>query len=51
MDDSFFGIENRFYSKQYDKINPETRKHLIGYFKPHNKKLYESLGKKFDWDK
>lgn len=36
--------------KQYNKMNPETREHLIEYFKPHNKELYELLGKQFDWD-
>ena len=34
----------------YPKINPETRKHLIKYFEPHNQKLYELLGVDFKWD-
>ena len=32
-------------------MNPQTREMLIEYFRPHNKKLYELLGKEFDWDK
>ena len=33
------------------EMKPETRKKLIEFFKPHNEKLYEFLGRKFDWDK
>lgn len=32
-------------------MNIKTRNCLIEYFKPYNKKLYEFLGKNFDWDK
>ena len=32
------------------KMNPETRKKLAEYFKPHNERLYEFLGRRFDWD-
>ena len=32
------------------KMNPETRKKLVEYFKPHNERLYEFLGRRFDWD-
>ena len=34
-----------------NKMEQETRKKLIEFFKPHNEKLYEFLGRKFDWDK
>ncbi len=33
------------------KLNPATRKRLVKYFAPHNKRLYELLGRKFDWDR
>jgi len=32
------------------KMNSETRKKLVEYFKPHNERLYEFLGRRFDWD-
>ena len=35
----------------YDKMNPETRKKLIDFFKPYNDELYKFLGINFDWDK
>ena len=36
---------------KYSKMNPETRKKLIDYFKPYNEQLYQFLNQKFDWDK
>ena len=33
------------------KMNPATRDKLIEYFKPHNRRLYDFLGREFDWDK
>jgi len=36
---------------KYSKMNPETRKILIDFFKPYNEQLYEFLNYKFDWDK
>jgi hypothetical protein len=44
--------------KKYDAIRKQTksilekhtREKLQHYFKPHNDKLYELLGKRFDWD-
>lgn len=33
------------------KLDPEMRKYLIEYFKPHNARLYDYLGVNFDWDK
>lgn len=35
---------------KYSKMNPETRKNLITFFKPHNERLYQFLNHKFDWD-
>ena len=40
----------RYNVGKYSQMNPETRKYLIKYFKPHNEKLYELLERKFDWD-
>ena len=31
-------------------MNPDTRKKLIEFYKPHNKKLESFLNMKFDWD-
>jgi len=31
-------------------IDPQLRKKLEGFFKPHNEKLFEFLGKRFDWE-
>ena len=35
----------------YKKMNKDTRKFLVEYFKPHNEKLYKLLQRSFDWDK
>ena len=35
---------------QYEKMNPNTRKLLVDYFKPHNKRLKEFLGTNFNWN-
>lgn len=34
----------------YEKMRSETRKRLVENFRPHNKRLYELLGRQFDWD-
>ena len=36
---------------KYPKMKDSTREILINFFKPHNEKLFEILGSKFDWDK
>jgi len=36
---------------KYPKMNPETRKILIDFFKPYNEQLYKFLNRKFDWNK
>ena len=36
---------------KYPPMNEKTRDFLIDYYKPHNEKLYNLIGKKFDWDK
>ncbi len=44
--------EYQQYNKaSYDKMNPVTRQRLVEYFKPHNARLYEFLGRDFGWDK
>ena len=36
---------------KYPSMNEKTRDFLIDYYKPHNEKLYNLIGEKFDWDK
>jgi len=36
---------------KYQKMNPETRKFLINYYKPYNEQLYKIVEKNFNWDK
>ena len=55
----FLGVENfdldqyeQFRKQDYSesKLLVDTRKKLVDYFKPHNQRLYEFLGRKFDWE-
>ena len=34
---------------KYDPMNPETRKRLDAFFRPHNQRLYEMVGVDFGW--
>ena len=36
---------------EYKKLDKSTRKFLVDYYRPHNKRLFQLLGKNFDWDK
>jgi hypothetical protein len=36
--------------KKYNRMNKNTRKKLIEHFMPHNQKLYDLLGERFEWD-
>ena len=36
---------------KYSKMNSETRKTLIDFFKPYNEQLFKFLDRKFDWDR
>ena len=36
---------------EYKKLDKSTRKFLVDYYRPHNERLFELLGKKFEWDK
>jgi hypothetical protein len=38
------------YTFQYDPMPPETRRRLVEYFKPHNERLSELLGRDFAWE-
>jgi len=45
-------IATKIFEKgSYVPINKDTRKNLVDYFKPHNKRLYQFLGREFGWDK
>jgi hypothetical protein len=42
----------QYHSETRDhKMNIETRKFLVEYFKPYNQQLYEYLGRDFKWEK
>lgn len=41
----------KYNHARYPKMDARTRERLIGYFKPHNQKLYSYLGVDFGWDK
>jgi hypothetical protein len=54
----FEALETRKERKKRDRrnrggyegeMNPATRRHLEEYFEPHNRRLYEYLGKDFGW--
>ena len=49
---SNYKIETPQYKKQkkYVAMNPEIRKKLIEFYKPHNEELYKLVNRKFDWD-
>ena len=36
---------------KYEEMKLETRNYLIEYFKPYNEKLFNLIGKTFDWEK
>ncbi len=40
-----------FNDARYAKMAPATRERLVEYFKPYNARLYEFLGRDFEWDK
>jgi hypothetical protein len=48
-------LEREEYSKDnkgsYLKMDPATKSYLIEYFRPHNERLYEYLGRDFGWDR
>jgi hypothetical protein len=42
---------NRFPGKYRERMSDDTRLRLIEYFRPHNERLFELLGQRFNWDK
>ena len=53
LDLPYFKIKDftRQNKRVYHPMKDETRKLLVEFYKPHNKKLFDMLGSKFDWDK
>ena len=53
----FLGLEPRdvgaedYNTRQYPPMAPSTRRRLVDFFRPHNARLYEMLGRGFDWDR
>jgi hypothetical protein len=42
---------NRYMPGSYiEGMDPETRRRLVEYFRPHNRRLYDLLGVEFAWD-
>lgn len=41
----------QFNKAHYEKMDAQTRARLVEYFKPHNERLYEFLGRDFGWNK
>ena len=40
-----------FKKREYkEKMDPDLRRQLAEYFRPHNEQLYALIGRKFDWD-
>jgi hypothetical protein len=37
--------------RSYGPMRPDTRQHLVEYFRPHNQRLYELVGRDFPWDR
>ena len=48
-----YKIKSPQHQKQnkYAPMDPEIRKSLIEFFKPHNSRLFKFIGKTFDWDR
>ncbi|MEX1053801.1 MAG: sulfotransferase domain-containing protein [Nitrosopumilaceae archaeon] len=40
----------RLHEKIYEKMNPDTRRKLIEFFRPYNEQLYSLLNRNFHWD-
>jgi hypothetical protein len=43
--------QNNYGQAEYLKMDSRIRDRLIDYFKPHNQRLYEFLGRDFDWNR
>jgi hypothetical protein len=42
-------FERKRNSRKYEKMSPETRRHLEEYFAPHNRRLYDFIGRDLGW--
>jgi sulfotransferase family protein len=42
-------FERKRNSRRYEKMDPQTRRSLEEYFAPHNRRLYEYLGRDLGW--
>jgi hypothetical protein len=40
----------KYHLADYDPMDPGTRERLVAYFRDHNRRLYELLGRDFSWD-
>ena len=54
---SFLGLNDwtpahfkQYAHKEYSNMNKNLKERLYNYFEPHNRKLYESLGRDFGWE-
>jgi hypothetical protein len=43
--------ENNYGQAEYPKMEPHMRTRLTEYFRPHNKRLYDFLGRDFGWNR
>ena len=52
LDISEYTIKNPQKRKfvKYEKMNDETRKKLLEFYKPHNEKFFQVIENKFDWE-
>jgi hypothetical protein len=44
-------VQNNYGQAEYPKMEPGMRSRLLEYFEPHNKRLYEFVGRDFGWDR
>jgi len=48
-------MDHKYYSKDnkgsYLEMDPSTKRYLVDYFRPHNERLYNYLGRDFAWDR
>jgi hypothetical protein len=42
---------NRYPGEYQEKMSAATRLRLVEYFAPHNERLYQLLGRRFDWER
>jgi hypothetical protein len=42
---------NNYGQAEYPKMEPRVRDRLVEYFRPHNQRLYDFLGRDFGWDR